>query len=305
MEHSMELRTWKSFSCNNSSSYYLVATFETNELAVASVEELAAFLKAHAAEIDKSIVDNNYTDTLEPSEAERSLSKKHDFELKGYLRWGDEALSDWLPDVTAIGSEVVIHHRYCGSFPETIPRYFEAVGAKPGASLSRSLLVSALVVVPDGDGGERLRKALGDYFASFVEEVEDAEGYLLISDEQAPPWGDLDGDEIEFECGEPFPYFEHADQLGFAFPVVQPRDSQAIVRYLESFGVSDFRVALDRYDQLDKFRAIASASCTACGTAEELRFLDALDHGLPVDQLACKKCGGMFALPVVEPAPQP
>ena len=48
----IKIQLWRSFSCNNSSSYYLVARFKSADAAEASAVELRAFLAAHGEQSD-------------------------------------------------------------------------------------------------------------------------------------------------------------------------------------------------------------------------------------------------------------
>ena len=70
----LSVRTWRSFSSNNSSSHYLVARFESSALAATSAAELREFFCTHAIEIDRDGLKDA------PTEAAREFAKTHQFE---------------------------------------------------------------------------------------------------------------------------------------------------------------------------------------------------------------------------------
>ena len=65
----MELRVWQSFSCNNSSSYRLVARFGDPKSAAEAETELRAFFSEHAKQVDDEMEANDYEFSDKPSPA--------------------------------------------------------------------------------------------------------------------------------------------------------------------------------------------------------------------------------------------
>ena len=84
----MTVQIWQSYSCNNSSSYRLVARFATAADARAASAELDTLLAAHAREIDAR---DGYR--REPSAVQRDLAAKYGFTWSEVISWGDECRS--------------------------------------------------------------------------------------------------------------------------------------------------------------------------------------------------------------------
>ena len=125
----MEVRVWQSYSCNNSSSYRLVARFANASSATETAAELGAFFAEHATQMDEVIEAADYEFPDESPAAAQALAKKYGFEWKNVLSWGDEGLQGDEPAIATEGDVLVVYHTYCGGFGEELPLYLSARGA--------------------------------------------------------------------------------------------------------------------------------------------------------------------------------
>lgn len=286
---------WQSFSCNNSSSYYLVARFESGEKARASAEELEAFFAAHAEQTD-AMWETDEDPLTTPTAAAQALASKHGFEWSGYLMWGDEGLSGDEPSVYIVGDSVFVFHDYCGGFGDNVPAYLRAVGAAVVSEEDRgNPIVAVTLSVPDSDAGREAAAAISAWLGALRDRAALEEGWVFQDDETTPPWGPDATEDMEFECGVPFPGWNDGQTIGFAIEVSRPREWESIPGYLDKNGIADYRLTIDEPGIVERFRTIAAATCRECG-ASPLRFIDATAFKTPDDQLACDSCGGMFEI---------
>lgn len=136
------IRIWRSYACNNSSSFRLIALFETPAMAAEVTDELRAFFRVQAEQVDAALIDD---DTV-PSQAQLDLAKRYGFEARGQLYWGYRRLSGNEPVLVCEGDTVVVQHGYCGGFQELLG-YFAARGAvtdhRDGSQIELSMLFRA------------------------------------------------------------------------------------------------------------------------------------------------------------------
>lgn len=285
---------WQSFSCNNSSSYYLVARFESADQAKASAAELEAFFAAHGEQVD-AMWEDDLDPVSTPTEAAKQLAAAHGFEWTGYLMWGDEGLSGDEPHVYVVGDSVLIYHDYCGGFGQAIPGYLTSVGARFDPEDRGSPIIAVILTIPEDPRGREAAAAISAYIGALRDRAALEEGWVFQDADTTPPWGPDATEDMEFECGVPYPGWNDGHTIGFALEIPRVREWESIPAYLDEHGISDYHLTIDEPGVVERFRAIAAATCRECGAAP-LRFIDATAYDTPDDQLACDSCGGMFEI---------
>jgi hypothetical protein len=269
----MTIRIWTSYSCNNSSSYRLVAKFSDAETAAGVAAELQKFLVAHATEVDER---GDYSE--EPSQAQRELGTKYGFTWSESLHWGDDALVGDEPEVFLENDVMIVLHTYCGGLGELKP-LLTARGADVTAEDSRGVSVSVLFRSPAG-ANPQLDAELAEMYA----QLEDDEP--RVSPLRAP-WT------LGHESYGTVAWFRDAGVAGFCVPL-DPRDIAALKAWLSERGLDHASVRIEEAEDLRLFGAIAKARCTACSGA--LEYLDPRLHDIETPQLVCKPCGGLYEL---------
>ena len=292
----MQVRVWQSFSCNNSSSYYMVARFESVDRAAAVAAELEEFFAEHARQGDAMWQEDGDDEPWDvPTNAARELGKKYGFEWSDGLMWGDGGLVNDEPEVYPIGDAVVLYHSYCGGFGPDVPVYLTKAGGKTeGEEDWGRPLLAVTFSIPDSADGKTAAAAVGSYIDQMRECAETEDGWAFQA-YGVPPWGSGATDDMEFECGTPFPGWNDGHTVGLVVKVTVPSEWKSIPNFLEKHGITDYRITVDQPGIVARFRAIAAATCRECGAAP-LRFIDARTQDAPDDQLACDDCGGMFAV---------
>jgi hypothetical protein len=273
----MAIRVWNSFSCNNSSSYRLVARFADAATANDTAAELRMFFVEHAKQMDALMEEGNFPD--ENPAAAQELAKKYGFKWKDVLTWGDEMLEGDEPSLAAEGEALVIYHTYCGGFGKELPAFLEAKGATEVESEDRSA-PSVSVLFKQERGNAELDEELEGMFSQVDEEVQDVEPFKT-------PW------KTRWECYGRAAFFRDAKTVGLYFPIA-PTDLPNFKEWLVERGVAKPSIRLCEYADEDKFRAISQARCTACEAA--LEYLDPRIDDIESEQLACRSCGGMYDL---------
>ena len=273
----MAIRVWNSFSCNNSSSYRLVARFADAATATDTAVELRMFFLEHAKQMDAVMEEGNFPDENPP--AAQELAKKYGFKWKHVLTWGDEMLEGDEPSLAAEGDALVVYHTYCGGFGKELPAFLEAKGATEVESEDRSA-PSVSVLFKQARGNAELDSELEGMFSQVDEEVQDVEPFKT-------PW------KTRWECYGRAAFFRDAKTVGLYFPIA-PTDLPNFKEWLAERGVAKPSIRLCEYADEDKFRAISQARCTACEAA--LEYLDPRIDDIESEQLACRACGGMYDL---------
>lgn len=266
----MTVKIWNSYSCNNSSSYRIVARFETPQAAEAVAAELREFFPVHAAEMDEL---GDYSE--EPSEAQLAFGKKHSFTWGESLHWGDSELSGDEPHVFTRNEILIVQHTYCGGLGDLGGAIKELGALSTDEQDQRSINISLLMRAAPGD----LDVELAPLFTQIANR---ADNYVDLK----APWAahDTYGD-----CA----YFRDAGTVGIYLPV-DPRDLAALDSWLADRQIDKPSVVIEQKSDLAAFGAIGKARCTSC--TGPLEYLDPRLHDIETPQLACKPCGGLYEL---------
>ncbi len=266
----MTVRLWNSYSCNNSSSYRLVAKFSDATAAEAVAAELREFFPVHAHEIDER---GDYSE--EPSEAQRVLGRKHGITWIDSLYWGDGGLVGDEPDVFVHDNVLIVQHTYCSSLELT--GLVRGLGATSvNEEDRRQVKVSLLFRAAPGVNPE-LDAELTELFAGLADPDE----------EITTPWS------TEPESRGDAAWFRDTGTVGIHLSV-DPRELAALKQWLADRSLDKVSLEIDERGDLATFQAIANARCTAChGTLE---YLDPRLHDIETPQLVCKPCGGLYEL---------
>lgn len=266
----MTVKIWQSYSCNNSSSFRIIARFAGSQAAEAVAAELREFFPLHAAELDQR---GDYSET--PSEAQLALGAKHGFAWAESLHWGDDGLAGDEPDVFVRDEVLIVQHTYCGGFGE-LTDLLQNVGASDAdEQAERTVNVSLLFRAPPG---EELDKDLNDLFAQLANRKD------RFSDFKAP-WA-------THETYGETAHFRDTGSVGIYLPV-DPRDLAALDKWLLDREIKP-SLMIDERGDLAAFLAISKATCTAC--SGHLDYLDPRIHDIETPQLVCKPCGGLYEL---------
>ncbi|MCA9665911.1 MAG: BRCT domain-containing protein [Myxococcales bacterium] len=250
----MKISVWNSFSCNNSSSYRLVARFSSEKLAAESAAQLREFFVAHAVETDQSFEDDSF-DYNKPTQVALDFAKKHKFKWKGYLGWGDCGLVDDEPHVVTTGSTLVLWHSYCGGFGDGVPAYLKKRGAKVEKESRDAPSIAVRFTLPAGKAGDKLASELAAYFAQAQQEE-------YIGDwPEGPPWK---GDNV-YEESSTVAWAQDGTSFAFDMPI-DARDLPALKTYLEKKKVSDLSMSLCDAKQGKAIRQMAQRA--AANTAD-------------------------------------
>jgi hypothetical protein len=282
----MTIHIWQSFSCNNSSSYRLVARFADATEARDVARELGAFFAAHAQEMDAAMEAGDFPD--ESPASAQALATKYGFAWKEVLAWGDEGLAGDEPSIAAEGEVLVAYHTYCGGFGDAIPTYLKKRGATVEPQTRSAPPASILFALPAPS--KELDRELAEMFAQI-----DGQEERLVEPFQTP-W------KTRWECYGTAAFFRDAKTVGLYFPIA-PTDLPACKAWLASHGIDKPSIRLCEYDDEDKFVAIAAARCTSCDGA--LEYLDQRLHDIDSEQLACHGCGGLYDLATFTDEPEP
>ncbi|HEU0031553.1 MAG TPA: hypothetical protein VFQ53_13030 [Kofleriaceae bacterium] len=273
----MTIRIWHAFSCNNSSSYRIVARFADPRAAREAADELATFFDRHARELEAlRAADDWDTETA----ASQALAARYGFAWDDVLVWGSGAalMSENEPEIAAEAGVVLVYHGYCNGLGEgelvSVLRARGALDVEHEETLPPHV---SLVFVPSAD--PRLAAELDALFAPLVEQPAD-----VALDVPWPATWRPEG----IVCG-----FRDPGAVGLYLPFV-PRDLPAIRQWLADRGVTRYAFRLcDDADEA-RFAAIARARCTACEA--RLDYLDPRIHDIDTEQLACRACGGLYDL---------
>lgn len=274
----MSIRVWRSFSCNNSSSYRLIARFRDPAVAAEAAEELRAFFEAHAQEMDAVMEQGDFPD--ENPETARALAAKYGFSWGDVLTWGDEMLAGDEPSIATEDGVLVVYHTYCGGFGDGIPAYLRARGAEVGEEDRSPPTVSVLFSSTPGADPE-LDAQLAEMFAQIDGESRDVEPFEA-------PW------KTRWKSYGTAAFFRDAKTVGLYFPIA-PTDLPAFREWLAAHGIERPSIRLCELADEARFVTIAAARCTACHGP--LEYLDPRIHDIEHPQLACRTpCGALYEL---------
>ena len=139
----MTIRIWNSYSCNNSSSYRLIARFVDAAEASAVGADLTTVLANYAA--------------MQPEDVDATgrpmllLAREYGFDWQDE-GWGSDTDG---PHIVVEGETLFVHHHYCLGLGPGIPAYLEARGAtvdpQSWAAVQMSLLFRAPPAPPRFD----------------------------------------------------------------------------------------------------------------------------------------------------------
>lgn len=252
------IRLWRSYSCNNSSSYRLIARFADATTANETAAELAEFFAANA-------------DTRRYDDAALStLSRNYGFD------WQDGGAGEQGPEVFVEGEVLIVHYAYGLGLGPGVPAYLADRGAvEIGRESTGNLRISALFhAVPGVD--PQLDEALATIFAQPVENRRPMKA----------PW-------VKRNAIGRTAFFRDAGTVGMYFPI-DPEDIARFKQWLAEHAIERVVIQIDPTIDEDLFLALARARCTACEGV--LEYLDPRLHDIEVAQLVCKPCGGLYDL---------
>lgn len=268
----MTVKIWNSYSCNNSSSYRIVARFETPQAAEAVAAELREFFPVHAAEVDNL---GDYSE--EPSEAQLAIGAKHGYTWGESLYWGDGGLVGDEPDVFTHHEILIVQHTYCGGLGD-LSGLLKSLGATSTDDADERAINVSLLFKTSGDAG--VDAELAPLFEQLAGRTNDR--YKEIK----APWA-------EHETYGNAAWFRDSGSVGIFLPV-DPRDLAALEGWLAEHQIDKPSIQIGENQDLRAFEAIAKAACSSCGA--RLDYLDPRIHDIETKQLVCKPCGGLYEL---------
>lgn len=276
------IRIWQSYSCNNSSSYRVVATFTDAATAKSVEKELDEVMSIHAAEVDAR---GEYRD--EPTEATRALGDKYGFVWGDLMAWGTGPLIDDQPNIFVEDTVLIVQHTYCGGgLGSGLDAYLEARGATVSSDDSGTVMVSLLFRAAPGTI-DYLDDELAKMFAQRGEDPADFNVEPLTA-----PW------DMDDEAYGDFTYFRDAGTVGLHFPL-DPGDLRNVKNWLRIRGIETYAIRIEHGDDKLDFEAIRKARCTSCtGTLE---YLHPALHDIESPQLVCRPCGGFYEVSTFKP----
>ena len=133
-----QVRIWQSFSCNNSSSYRLIARFSDATKAA----DVAAELEALRGPYETG-----------------ALAQTVGFDWNEWFPYGEE--ED--PTVAAEGEVLAVYHSYCLGFPEEFTTWLAARGGEVEKQHAGAPQVSALFSVPDAAWVDELTEVFAGF----------------------------------------------------------------------------------------------------------------------------------------------
>lgn len=270
----MTIRIWQSYSCNNSSSFRMVARFTDAGTAKAVTEELDAFLSVHAAEVDARIA---YSD--DPTQASIELGKKYGFEWSDLLFWGSGPLVEDMPELFVEDNVLIVQHTYCGGgFGDGLPAFLAARGAQVQPETESGIQMS-LLFQPSND------PYLDDELTTMFSQRTDPEDMTV--EPLKAPWT------MDKDAHGNFTFFRSPGVVGLHFPT-SPRDIANVKAWLRIREIRNPVIRIDVRDDAIDFDEIGKARCRSCNGP--LEYLHPGLHDIEVPQLVCRPCGGFYDL---------
>jgi uncharacterized protein YbaR (Trm112 family) len=258
------IRIWHSYSCNNSSSYRLVARFADAATAAETAAELDEFFEAQA-----KLGDHRYR-----SGALSTLSRTYGFD------WQDGGAGSDGPHVCAEGEVLVVWHSYCLGLGPGLHAYLRDRGSLTNNQRAGSTDVQMSMLFRSVPGADpRLDAELEMLFAQMTNENRNVNPLRA-------PWSSAIESRGRLTC------FRDAGTVGLQFPV-DPEDLPAVKAWLVKHGIEAVTRLEEAADE-QLFEILAAARCTACHGL--LEYLDPRLHDIETQQLVCKPCGGLYDL---------
>ncbi len=251
------IRIWNSYSCNNSSSYRLVARFADPAKATAIAAELAELLSG-----------------LDDGDRHSSLQAMARLYGSDWADggWGSEEDG---PHVVVDDALLVVHHDYCLGLGPGIPAYLTEQGATVEQEACADLHAS-LWFRPSSDP-----RVVEELDALIAQEI-DAEGSVETF---RAPW-------VHQHTRGTLAWFRDPGSIGLWFPI-DARDLVHLRAWLADRGIEPI-LQLEHPEDRSLFTTLARARCTACDGP--LEYLDPRLHDIEAPQLVCKPCGGLYDL---------
>jgi hypothetical protein len=277
----MTIKIWQSYSCNNSSSYRLVARFADPAAAKAAATDLDAFFKAYAVELDAAVEAADYTwpNTWPPGAV--AFAKKHGFSWgRDILGWGDTGLTDDEPEIMVEDDVLLVYHSYCGGFGKGVPAYLAARGATKVEGEESDGPTLTLMFAYAG-GNKKLDSDLEKLFGQISPTNESREVEPLVT-----PWKSR-------ESYGSAAFYRDAKTVAMVIPF-EPTDLPNVRAWLTKHGIKKPSIRLCEYADEEKLAALAGAKCEACEAALELWHPRLQD--VETEQMACTACGGMYEI---------
>jgi hypothetical protein len=277
----MVVRVWRSFACNNSSSYRIVARFSDDQTARDVATELQAFLAEATPLAQRRHRQRPAPLTTAASfpvtERIDELASEHGFDWTRMLSvYDDDDL-----EIVAEGTSVIVYDSYCLGIDSSFLSYLEARGGAPEARTGEPT-ISVMFRLPNADSP--LSSQLSTFFSQAIDTA-DTRSWPVRA-----PWSTA---HPLFAPSLRFAFFCDGKTVGFHLPI-DPSEILPLKEYLSQARVTNPRIRVCEHGDLEKFRTIAKARCSHCASA--LEYLDMYEHGIGSDQLACPQCGGMFEL---------
>lgn len=283
----MEIRVFGSFSCNNSTSFRIIARFESEGAAEAVANELESFfLEARplAARRKRRQTTPLTTSSSFPiTEAIDALAAEHGFDWSGMLSAYDD---DDLELVTE-GKTLLLYHHYCLGLGSDLPAYLIARGGQGVHTRSGDPPVAVFFRRTESTDASFVER-----FAAFFDEL----ARVPAGNERklGQPWVERKpGQPIYWGSSAAAAYFDDGRTVGFTLTLTASQII-ALKEHLQAEAVEGLTIRIAEGGDLDRIRALQDARCAHCGHA--LLYVDRNEHDLLRDQLACESCGGMFEL---------
>ncbi len=274
----MTIKIWQTYSCNNSSSFRMVARFSDAASAQTVTTELEEFLAVHAAEVDARA---GYSD--DPTQVSIELGKKYGFVWSDLLFWSSGPLVEDMPELFVEEHVLIVQHTYCGGgFGDGLPAFLVARGAKVEPETERDIRMSILFR-PSTD------PYLDDELTTlFAQRTDDDSAFRA-------PWTKNDA-YGNFSC------FRDAGVVGLHF-ATDPNDIANVKAWLRLRGIENPVIRIDMRDDAIDFDEIGKARCRSCGGP--LEYLHPGIHDIEAAQLVCRPCGGFYDLAAFLPPRKP
>ena len=258
------IKLWRSFSCNNSSSYRLVARFADAATAKETAAELAEFFEAQ--------------DNLSPRHEDAPLTVL----ARTYgFAWQDGGARYSGADVLVESEVLIVHHSYCLGLGPGVPAYLADRGAtRIDRQAATDPHISVLFQATFGVDPQ-LDHELSSIFAQAVDPGANDTRFALKA-----PW-------VQHDAYGSTAFFRDAGTVGMYFPI-DPDDVASFKTWLAGHGIDRSLIQIEEPADELLFLALAAARCTACEGL--LEYLDPRLHDIETPQLACKACGGLYEL---------
>ncbi len=186
----MKIRIWNAFASNNSGSYTIVGSFRTIETAQAAEVELKKLMETH----------DHWLSAFDATTYLGGPSPLDDFVNKHGLQSGAGAPNDdsWpqfaydnVPQVIAVGNQIIIHHNYTVTLPRLFGEYFYKLGGRVVHEINHAHhpLVSVFRLFVPWQEREKVNAAVQTKLA--LERLNAADGPLILhikKDAPKPAW---------------------------------------------------------------------------------------------------------------------